>query len=202
MTYENSDINLSKLEFVYVGADKPTVDDFKPIRNFNPETDCHNPTKPNGGLWASPVMGNGKSDWENWLDEEDPWEHKTNREMFGLENKEEQRFYVKPKKGCRILYADSPEKYEPYLQKKDGKPVVAHHVPLIDYEAMMKDFDAIYVPERHDDFPGPFQRWSAKTLLIGNIDAFDVQTELEHSKQKSSSMGMRMPYMFAAKFHR
>ena len=77
-----------------------------------------------------------------------------------------------------------------------------HHVALIDYEALMKDYDAIYVPERGDDYSSSFYLWSAKTLLIGNLDAFDVQTVLEHSKQKTSTTNMTMQRIYAARFHR
>lgn len=195
MPQENRGINLSELEFVYIGASKPTTEDFKPIENFNPETDFSNPSKPKGGLWASPIMGNGKSDWENWLNEKDPWTHKTNRDMFGLDDKKTERFYVVPKQGCRVLCIDDEEKIEPYLKKVNGRVVAAQHIPLIDYEALMKDFDAIYVSERHDDFPGPFKLWSTKTMLVGNLDAFDIQTESEHSRSKPFTNSASLSYL-------
>lgn len=193
--------NPLRLEFVYIGEVKPTSEKFKPIKNFDTEHyNSPNPSKPEGGLWASPVMENGKSDWENWLEEDVSWAHETNRELFNLGHKGTERFYIIPKKGCRILCADRPEKYEPYFRRKNGKVIVQHHVPLIDYEAMMKDFDAIYVPERCNEFSSPFELWSAQTLLIGNLDAFDIQTELEHSRIKSSTMDMRMQYMYRKNF--
>jgi len=198
MAQEHSDIDFSKLEFVYVGKSKPTMEDFVPIKNFDIKS-SGNPSKPSGGLWASPVMENGKSDWENWLDEKESWTDKTNREMFNLKDKGSDRFYITPKKGCRILCIDEPEKYESYLRRNNGQPLVAYHSLLIDYEAIMKDYDAVYVPQREDDYSPAFQLWSAKTLLIGNLDAFNIQTEQEHSKQKAS---VQMQYMFANKWHR
>lgn len=198
-----SDVNPLELEFVYVGEVKPTSEKFKPIKNFNPEHyNSPNPSKPEGGLWTSPVMENGKSDWENWLEEDVSWANKTNRELFNLGYMGNERFYVIPKKGCRILCADSREKIEPYYRRRDGKVIIEHHVPLIDYEAMMKDFDAIYVPERCNEYSSPFELWSAQTLLIGNLDAFDIQTEQEHSRRKSSTIDMNMQYMCRKNFSR
>lgn len=168
------------LEFIHIGNAKPDATMFKPIKNSDFKTNEFFTSKPDGGLWASPVMKNGHSDWENWLDETQPFEERTNREIYALGSKGAQRYYLIPKADCRILKADKYEKWAPYL--KEDK---MYDLKMVDYEKMAEHYDAFFLPLRIGDISNnPFQMWSTQTLLVFNLDKFTIMDEREYAKYK------------------
>jgi len=177
--------NLSSAQkFIYIGEKRPTADSFKPIQNFkpNPQNPFAFSSKPNGGLWASPVMENGRSDWENWLEETEPFNDGPNKEVYHLKTKGNERYYLIPKSDCRILVADNQDSCLPYIQ-----PSTPYQEPTINFEAMAQTYDAFVLPYRVGDWPGPFRMWSCETLLVFNLDKFEIMNEHEYANHEEQN---------------
>ena len=183
-------LDFTDIDFVYVGEEKPTLRKFERISNYSPyfSSGNGNPSKPTGGLWASPVKPNGKTDWENWLNETEIGEERPNREVYCLEEKGDQHYHLVPKKGSRILCVDNTDKIERYWRRKGYDVAEYGGVPLLNYEAIFEDYDAIFVPDRWGDFPNPFRLWSVETLLVGNIRKFEIMDDKEYEEYKLKQM--------------
>ena len=178
------------IDFVYIGEEKPSLRKFEDVCNYFPQASMRagNPSKPTGGLWASPVKSNGKTDWENWLNEKGIGEDRTNREIYCLEEKGDNHYHIVPKKDCRILCIDNADKIARYWRKRGTSIAEYGGVPLLNYEAIFEDYDAIFVPDRWGDFSNPFREWSVETLLVGNIRKFEVMDDKEYEKYKLKQM--------------
>ena len=113
------------IELIYNGEDRPSKACFEPISNTKY-------SKPNGGLWTSPLNKNtGKSAWQSWCE----------REVFHPERYQTQ-WHIVPDKDAKILIADENlENLQPY--RIDD----AETCPRIDFEKLSQDYDVVRFPE-------------------------------------------------------
>ena len=113
------------IELIYNGEDRPSKACFDPITNTKY-------SKPNGGLWTSPLnKSNGKSAWQSWCERED----------FHPERYQTQ-WHIVPDKDAKTLIADENlENLKPYLI--DDKQTC----PRIDYEKLSQDYDVVRFPQ-------------------------------------------------------
>ena len=113
------------IELIYNGEDRPSKACFDPITNTKY-------SKPNGGLWTSPLnKSNRKSAWQSWCERED----------FHPERYQTQ-WHIVPDKDVKTLIADENlENLKPYLI--DDKQTC----PRIDYEKLSQDYDVVRFPQ-------------------------------------------------------
>ena len=112
------------IDLVFYG-EKPTVNNFRPIKNNQGWS------KPQGGLWTSPMMENNISAWQAYC------------EKVGM-GYSKQRWHIVLEPKCKILVVEENlSNIFPYLVKSN----LAHLRYVIDFERLRKDFDMIYVPE-------------------------------------------------------
>ncbi|MBP5399646.1 MAG: hypothetical protein J6Y53_04440 [Alphaproteobacteria bacterium] len=157
------------IDLIYVGFNKPNKENFTPVKNL----DCWTKPQEDGGFWTSPMENNGKSSWQNWLE---------NQNHHSLDELKHWHIIMEPE--TRILEADMMlHNIRPYLRKSHGMPMPY----IIDYEKMSKDYDFLYVPkevqERHR--MGVFMGFDVETGLFLNptFEALDDK-EYEVFKQQ------------------
>jgi len=144
--------------FRHYGDKKFNIDKFKPIRNkyFFP--------KPHGGLWACPVDSNHS--WKQWCEGNN----------FNIEHLKDY-FNFTLKDNARILVIDSPddmkEKFIFQKPKKEYDPVELMSKWNIDFLAMSKIYDVIYLTEKgevttrfHSNYN--LYGWDCESILILN----------------------------------
>jgi hypothetical protein len=160
-----------ELDFIYIG----------PLKKVNkntimPQNGTMNPHKPHSVFWTSPVNPEtGLSDWEEWCNNED----------FRVYDPQiEQRLHIVPKKDCRILtlLPDSPE-----LEKYTISSGSYYRDKCLDFEAIAKDYDALYVPKEtvwkhnHDIL----NAWDVATCIF-LAPKFNVLTEEQYQEYKKN----------------
>lgn len=113
------------IELIYNGEDRPSKACFETITNTKY-------SKPNGGLWTSPLnKSNGKSAWQSWCERED----------FHPERYQTQ-WHIVPDKDAKTLIADENlENLKPYLINDKQT------CPRIDYEKLSQDYDVVRFPQ-------------------------------------------------------
>jgi len=221
-------IDLSDIDFVYTGKERPSQQNFDFIQNYSRYSSkgSNNPSKASGGLWASPVMDNGKTDWENWLSEQG-WG------SFMDKKKGLPRWHIVPKEGCRILYVgekddDKENAVRKYILNRRGQVCTneelkkmlgefygtdtefgrEEYVVRLDYTAMEREYDAIYVPTREDSWSPIFFGWDVKSMHIFNLRNFDIMDDQEYEQYKvkrleesveKASTGDKLAYKKAGK---
>ena len=135
------------LDLIYIGPYEGTFnkafDEFVHVKSQNKPYNC---------LWTSPANKDGISEWQDWCQHEDFNQSPTN-----------EQWHIIPNEDCRILYLDvnSPEidKYTYYIldgtdvyddwkykDEFDDDILMTHLRQKLDYEAIAKDYDAVYVP--------------------------------------------------------
>lgn len=154
--------NLAKMIFVSTGFEVLSEDSFVPITNLPLFP------KPDGGLWASPFLSDGKvSAWHQWCLFED-FDVKTQGVTFSLKN------------DTRIAVIDSRKDFQDLLgEYKMDNPFPLHlqmH-QFLDWESIAKNVDAVFLTQDgmgdcHFEMFG----WSVETLLILNFEVIQ-QTE-------------------------
>ncbi|MBQ2886385.1 MAG: hypothetical protein IJE43_21910 [Alphaproteobacteria bacterium] len=164
--------NVEDLDFIYVG----------PLEKVNkntimPKNGIIRQHKPLNAFWTSPVNPKtGLSDWEEWC----------NNGNFRVYNPQiEKRLHIVPKKDCRILtiLPDSPE-----LEKYTIS--TGNHYPYeyLDFEAIAKDYDAVYVPKetvwKHND--ELLYAWDVATCVFLR-PKFNVLNEKQYQEYKKKS---------------
>ena len=160
-----------ELDFVYVG----------PLERVNkntiaPVNGTVNQQKPFNVFWTSPVNPEtGLSDWEEWC----------NYENFRVYNPlTEHRLHIVPKKDCRILtlLSNTPE-FEKYIISTGSY----YLDKCLDFEAIAKDYDAVYVPrETIDDHNhGTLNGWDVATCIFLR-PKFNVLSEKQYQEYKDN----------------
>ena len=114
-------------ELIFAGSHEAEKQDWNITNRFSSN-------RFNGGLWSSLFdPETGQSEWQNWCvrNEHYPDLYKNS-------------YHIIPDKDCRILLLQphSPEIIK-YLKKDDTKYASYHP----DFEAITKDYDAVYIPE-------------------------------------------------------
>ena len=149
---------LPNLEFIFMGQEKPCVEKFKELREFKGSNKFW------GGLWASPKIENGYSQWYNWS--------KTHYNPYA---KGASFYYVEPTKDSRCLVVESFEDLAPY------SCVSRLSDNVIDLEALQKDYDCIYVndPDNWEKYKNYLEGWEVSSLVMLKADKFNAYTEEE-----------------------
>lgn len=144
-------INTSELpELAYCGStfDK---DRFRPI-----QWESYRPEKPTtGGFWASPVLEDGTTAWEQFLCGDDTLMRRKMRDHGSLNQQS-----VTPRPGIRVYHVKT-ESDAHYLKTYYG----------FDWGKIAENYDAIYVENYWSLREG---RWDLPTVLFFNLDAFTV----------------------------
>ncbi len=110
------------IDIVFEGS-KPSLNNFQPIRNNRGWS------KPEGGLWTSPMMKNNVSAWRSWCEQQ----------KIPCAN---QRWHIIMSDTCRTLSVEKDlGNVRPYLTKTN----LAGLQYVIDFEKLAKDFDMLYV---------------------------------------------------------
>lgn len=93
--------------------------------------------KPLNVLWTSPVdPKTGESAWMNWC----------RREGYEVDFYEQKRWHIVPHKNCKILtLLPDSSKFDKYTRRN------RFNERILDFEAIAKDYDALYVPEKTVD---------------------------------------------------
>jgi len=101
---------------------------------IHPENIKHR-NKPMNVLWTSPVNPEtGESKWMEWC----------RRERFRLDFYENQRWHIVPKEDCKILtLLPDSEELRKYTMENDNLCCRQQ----LNFEAIAKDYDALYIPE-------------------------------------------------------
>lgn len=125
--------------------------------------------KPFGGLWACPIRLDGEfiTAWQEWCSNEMPHWLKDFGVKFSL------------KDNARIYTIDSYDDLAALYDKYKQESTVYYPKPLLDFEAISLDFDAIYLTE-YGEMVTRFSEvdlygWDVETLLVLNFDAIDRQ---------------------------
>lgn len=115
---------MSKI-YIHYGSDEFNPEKFKPIKNKLMST------KPEGGLWASPI--DSPQNWKNWCE----------TEKFHLE-KLQKSFTLQLRPNAKVLYINYAERLD-LLPKQ--KPLVGlehfDNWDCLDFEKIAKKYDAI-----------------------------------------------------------
>ena len=153
-------MSVSDMDFVFHGPLSHTIKAFK-----HPENDSSIGQKPLNVLWTSPIdPKTGKSAWSKYLETLDG--RFIARHYQGV-----RQWHIVPTEKCRILELtpDSPE-FEKYVVEDKNKFCSRS----LDFEAIAKDYDALYVPEetifsiRDDELLNNtiLERWDCSTCVF------------------------------------
>ena len=129
--------------------------------------------KPNGGLWSSEFVSRIYciSQWHDYLLYEDP-------ETAKYKNIEEAALFTL-KEDAKILTIDSTQKIIDTATKYPSYHYMLAHddiknkLNIIDYEALSKDYDGVYVSVNQlgfNEIANTFNSWSVDTLLLFNLE--------------------------------
>lgn len=170
------------IDLVYEGLEKPNINKFTPIRN---QKDW---TKPKGGFWTSPMMKSGISAWRSFCNNDGA------TRAFATS-----RWHIVLNKDCRIICVDEDlENVRPYCKKTSSGMLKE----VIDFEALSKDYDMVYVsPEvmyKHGN--DLFTNFEVPTGLFLNVTNKNGQSlfraltdqEFESYKAKQEAKGLHI----------
>lgn len=154
-------------EVTVTGADLPTMSyvagkPYDPARFEPVGNQCW--TKPHGGLWISPHREDGTTEWEKHLDRSHYAKPRSVRQQITLDAT------------AKVLRIDSLADLRTAL---DAYPAIdSGGRPVLDYEALARDFDAMWVTRRGlnetDGRNGAQPRlypWDLESAVVFNPDA-------------------------------
>jgi len=153
---------LTKMTYVTTGFEVLSEDSFVPVTNLPLFP------KPDGGLWASPFLSDGKiSAWHQWCLYED-FDVKTQGVKFNL------------KDDARIVVIDSRKDFQDILKNYEVDnplPAYLQGQHFLNWESLAKDVDAVFLTrDGMGDCHFEMFGWSVETLLIMNFEVIQ-QTE-------------------------
>lgn len=170
------------IDLIFEGLEKPDINKFSPIRN---QKDW---TKPKGGFWTSPMMKSGISAWRSFCNKDGA------TRAFATS-----RWHIILNKECRILCIDENlENIRSYCKKTtSGMPK-----EVIDFEALSKNYDMLYISSQVMDQHGNdiFSSFEVPTGLFLNVvnksgnPLFHALTdkEFETYKAKQENKGLHI----------
>lgn len=139
------------IDLIFEGKEKPDTNKFTPIQN---QTDW---AKPKGGFWTSPMMKSGISAWRSFCDNDGA------TRAFATS-----RWHIILNKDCRILCVDENlENIRSYCKKTTSGMLKE----VVDFEALSKDYDMVYISPEVIDRHGNslFTSFEVPTGLFLNV---------------------------------
>ena len=173
------------IDLVFEGLEKPDIHKFDPIRN---QKDWN---KPRGGFWTSPMMKSGVSAWRSFCDTDG-----------ATRNYDTSRWHIILNKDCRILCVDENlDNVRPYCQKTTSGILKE----VIDFEALSKDYDMVYISPQVMDLHGNdiFSGYEVPTGVFLNVTSKEgkplfralTDQEFEIYKAKQTSPDYHVDYI-------
>ena len=137
------------VSFIHYGSSSFEPMLFTPIRN-------HEFTKPRGGLWASSLAS--PYSWKDWCEEE---EFDVDRLQWSF------IFSLKPGTKIKVLETNTDLINVP-LQKRERYFDMSLVLP--DFEALSKQYDALYFPNPYGELRWKLYGWDVESLLVMKPD--------------------------------
>lgn len=181
-------------KFISFGLDKLDKNKFDNISNSLVRMN-----KPDGGLWLSPKLEDGKyiSSWERWC--------KENRALYLLSNN---YISIDLRADARIFVIDSYECFKEMIEiygEKDIDYFMFKTFVSPDFENVSKRYDGIYLTEKgFNETHMPIQRdfrfnlygWDCSSLLLFNIDCIESYESFKYGNEIKLEKGENISHGF------